>query len=513
MIMGALFSRIRLCLFGSVALCLALAGCSSADDTAPPLPPVGGGGVGGGAGSGGTGGAGGGGGQTGTLALRAVPAWQAVGLEWDEYDGATSYDLYWSLQPGVTTAADVIAGVAPGYVHRGLENGTTYYYSVTAIDADGEHALYDEVSATPQGDFVLHRLGTGVIEDVANSGTLAIPIDRRVHALILPEGYVSSDLDQGTFDADVDDWHQDVFTIAPYDDYAEAFVIWTLPTPSTERITATDPQQADTAFAVPVTADGGGVADVPSSGPTADRIWGAVADFSYPPFDFYASGGRTSEVAKNVVIHVLVLDPADGESGLSGRARTLENPQDPSQRLGVAFALNLAHEFTHAFARLRDEYLDTGNTNNAEENAQAHQSSHLSNVVIDPDCATLPWSHLLVGTAINPSTDELVGAFGTAELGYHPELLCLMNGTHDNALFYGGDGRLRASDRMCNFCREATALRILERTQVLPAPATSMDVWAADHRAPFFERFGFAVPSVVPQTNSDGTPFFEACVP
>ena len=282
---------------------------------------------------------------------------------------------------------------------------------------------------------------------------------------------------------------------------------------SAQRVSATDPQQADTAFLVPVTSDGGGVGDVSSTSVTADRVWGALADFSYAPSDFYPSGGRTHYQARNVVAHVLVLDPADGDSGLSGKARSLANPDNPDERLSVALAHNLAHEFTHAFSQLRDEYLDVARTGYAEDNAVAVDSAHLSNVVTSPDCATVPWSHLLVGTSINPSTDELVGAFGTAELGYHAELQCLMNGTHDNALFYGGDGRLRSSDRMCNFCREMTAFRVLERTGRLPDPATSLDQWRIDHRDPFFARFGFAVPAVVPQTNSDATAIFEACTP
>ncbi|MBW2533932.1 MAG: hypothetical protein JRI55_20755 [Deltaproteobacteria bacterium] len=496
-------------------LLLVLAGCSSSDDTSSAVPAGGTGGVGGGVGGvgGSVGGAGGSGGQAGVLAVRAVAAHEAVGLEWDEYDGAQSYNVYWSLQPGVTTADDSVTGVSPGFVHRGLENGTAYHYTVTAVEGASEHAVYGEASAVPEGDFVLYRLGTGVVDDVSTGGAFAIPIEQRLHTVILAEGYLDTDLAAGTFDDDVDEWHEDLFAIGPYDAYAEAFVVWSLPTASAERISASDPQQAATAFLVPIASDGDGVQDVPSTGPTADRIWAALAAFPFPPVDFYPAGGSTSQQAQNLLVHVLVLDPDTGDSGLSGRARRLENPADPTERVSVAFAKNLAHEFTHAFARLEDEYLDQAQTNNAEQNAVAVDSAHLSNVVTEPDCATVPWSHLLAGTAINPSTDELVGAFGTAQLGYHAELRCLMNGTHDNAVFYGGDGRLRASDRMCNYCREVTAFRIVERTHRLADPATSYAQWVADHRGPFYERFGFAVPTVVPQENSDGTPIFEACAP
>jgi hypothetical protein len=141
-----------------------------------------------------------------------------------------------------------------------------------------------------------------------------------------------------------------------------------------------------------------------------------------------------------------------------------------------------------------------------------------SNIAPTNQCSALPWAHLLSGGAINPSTEQLVGAFGTPESGYHPELLCLLNGTHDNATHYGGNGLLRVEDRMCNFCREMTTFRILERTSVLPDTQTSFMTWTAMYRSPFYARYGFKVPSVVPQTNdvrnpAQGMPIYEACVP
>src|SRR4029079_13367939 len=82
-----------------------------------------------------------------------------------------------------------------------------------------------------------------------------------------------------------------------------------------------------------------------------------------------------------------------------------------------------------------------------------------SNVVASNTCSTLPWAHLLEGAGIN-TTPGLVGAFGTPELGYHSELLCLMNGTHDNGTVWCqmGDEQYTTltlrPQRFCNFCRE-----------------------------------------------------------
>ena len=89
-----------------------------------------------------------------------------------------------------------------------------------------------------------------------------------------------------------------------------------------------------------------------------------------------------------------------------------------------------------------------------------------------------------------------------------------MNGSHENALLYGGSSNnLRTDQRMCNWCREICAFRIYERCYVLADQATSWDTWVASYRDPFYSEFGFDVPAVVPQQNSDGEPVFFPCAP
>jgi hypothetical protein len=218
--------------------------------------------------------------------------------------------------------------------------------------------------------------------------------------------------------------------------------------------------------------------------------------------------------AKTATAAFMILDPARGRAGLSGLTTSVSNPSATTQRIGAAFAMGHAHEFTHAFSNLRDEYIETTNTVSTRTNAT-------SNVVATSNCATLPWAHLLAGSAINPSTGELVGAFGTTTQGYHPELLCLLNGTHDNGTVYARSDSgscqaasctLRVENRMCNFCREMTAFRIFERTSLV----ATIDVWTASYRSRFYQQLGFKVPSVVPQSNdvrtpANGTAIYEAC--
>jgi hypothetical protein len=70
-----------------------------------------------------------------------------VKLTWDTVSGAISYNIKRSTASGneetIATTSSAI------YTDTGLENGTTYYYVVTAVNANGESAPSNEVSAKP----------------------------------------------------------------------------------------------------------------------------------------------------------------------------------------------------------------------------------------------------------------------------------------------------------------------------------------------------------------------------
>ncbi|MBF0634171.1 MAG: fibronectin type III domain-containing protein [Nitrospinae bacterium] len=82
--------------------------------------------------------------------VTAVGADAQVTVSWTASAGATSYNIYWSATPGVTTANTKITGATSPYIHPALTNGTPYYYAVTAVNTAGESGLSVEVSATPQ---------------------------------------------------------------------------------------------------------------------------------------------------------------------------------------------------------------------------------------------------------------------------------------------------------------------------------------------------------------------------
>jgi hypothetical protein len=404
----------------------------------------------------------------------------------------------------------------PTLVHRGLTNGTAHHYVVCAVSGGAEGPPSGEQSATPEGEWVLEELGSGIATDV-RSGQPAprVPIAQRLHVLLFAEGYTSADMNalhdvaghDAARDNDVDRWVDLVFSIEPYTAYRQAFVVWYLPRASNAHI------GGDTAFAVPIDTSSSfpGVGQVQADGETAARTFAALTTFAFPPTDFGGGniGGGGSGTARNLVVAFMIFDPERGRASGSGRALSLRNPAATDQRVSAAFGVGHAHEFTHAFASVRDEYLE-------DDNSAPMNASETTNVVGGATCGSLPWAHLLHGGTINPDRDQLVGAFGRPQHGYHSELLCLMNGTHDNAAYYGGDGLLRVEDRMCNYCRELTAYRIHQRSGVLASGSAGFETWKSEYRMPFYDRFGFSVPAVVPQTNdvrnpAQGMPVYEAC--
>jgi hypothetical protein len=407
-----------------------------------------------------------------------VAANGSVGLDWPRVPQASGYRVYWSTVPGVEPArAAHLDSREPASVHRGLRNGTGYHYVVTAIVDGHEGPPSPEVSATPGGAWVLEELGAGDFDDVLTGARVPrVPLKDRIHVHLFADGYRAEDLptlhDENSHARranDVDRWVDEIFAIEPYRRFRAAFVVWYLPRPSAHHL-----GEGQTAFKVGVVDDG--VERVQSS---AGPLFAALNDSRFP----------LTPQAANHVAAILLYDPQAGRAGFSGLSLTLANPADLAQSLPCAFGIDHAHEFTHAFASLRDEYLEDRNRSPALRET--------CNIAPRNRCDELPWAHLLAGRGIN-STPSLVGAFGSPQHGFHPELLCLMNGMHDNGQYYcasgaGGAPRLGMRvNRLCNFCREIATFRIFERSGLLPENAFTR--WKASYRAAFYQRFGFETP-------------------
>lgn len=86
-------------------------------------------------------------------------------LVWPNVSGATSYNIYFSTTPGVTTGTGtLIAGVTAPYTHAGLTNGTTYYYIVAGANGGNIGTASAQASVIPAASrtiFVTSTLYTG----------------------------------------------------------------------------------------------------------------------------------------------------------------------------------------------------------------------------------------------------------------------------------------------------------------------------------------------------------------
>ena len=78
--------------------------------------------------------------------VTATPGDGQVTIAWTSVPGAKSYNIYWSTNPDVTTANGTkITGAPNPDIIKGLTNGTSYYYLVTAVNGKGE-----STAATPK---------------------------------------------------------------------------------------------------------------------------------------------------------------------------------------------------------------------------------------------------------------------------------------------------------------------------------------------------------------------------
>ena len=84
--------------------------------------------------------------------MTATLGWHQVAVDWTAVSGASSYTVYWGTSTGISSSSTAITGITDdNYTHTGIDNGTTYYYKVAAVDSSGTGSLSSEVSATPRG--------------------------------------------------------------------------------------------------------------------------------------------------------------------------------------------------------------------------------------------------------------------------------------------------------------------------------------------------------------------------
>ena len=87
--------------------------------------------------------------------LSASGANNTVTLTWNTVSGATSYTLYWDNVSGIDSSDTAITSINintdntthDNYTHSNMDNGSTYYYKVAAVNSSGTGTLSSVASA------------------------------------------------------------------------------------------------------------------------------------------------------------------------------------------------------------------------------------------------------------------------------------------------------------------------------------------------------------------------------
>ena len=80
--------------------------------------------------------------------LSAIGANNTITLTWNSVSGATSYTLYWDNVSGIDSSDTAITSITnDNYTHSNMDNGSTYYYKVAAVNSSGTGTLSSVASA------------------------------------------------------------------------------------------------------------------------------------------------------------------------------------------------------------------------------------------------------------------------------------------------------------------------------------------------------------------------------
>ena len=80
--------------------------------------------------------------------LSASGANNTITLTWNSVSGATSYTLYWDNVSGIDNSDTAITSITnDNYTHNNMDNGSTYYYKVAAVNSSGIGTLSSVASA------------------------------------------------------------------------------------------------------------------------------------------------------------------------------------------------------------------------------------------------------------------------------------------------------------------------------------------------------------------------------
>ena len=89
--------------------------------------------------------------------LAATAGNAQVALSWSAASGATSYNVKRSTTNGGPYSNVATNVTATSFTNTGLTNGTTYYYVVTAVNANGESPVSTAGAGNSERQYRRHR--------------------------------------------------------------------------------------------------------------------------------------------------------------------------------------------------------------------------------------------------------------------------------------------------------------------------------------------------------------------
>jgi len=155
--------------------------------------------------------------------LEAEAGDRQVTLTWDAMEGATGYYLYYSIHDDIHPSHGdsydelIELGDVFQYMVEGLENGTTYYFLITALVKGDESSPSSVVSATPQVSGITKSLGMDFVYIEPGTFMMGSPEDElgrepyerdeTQHQVTLNQGYYmqTTPVTQGQWKAVMDD--------------------------------------------------------------------------------------------------------------------------------------------------------------------------------------------------------------------------------------------------------------------------------------------------------------------
>lgn len=279
-----------------------------------------------------------------------------------------------------------------------------------------------------------------------------IPYGKRLSVLILSEGFRPQD--QASFFERAAKFEQQLFSMEPYASTRELWQVERVFVPSRGLV---DGQGAGVLAMKADPRGRGWILQTNVSEETSRRVFQILRNSK-------VNKTKNGAVYDHLFVQVLINTSAGGASGF---AKRLTDPES-KEEVSAAFGEGAVHEFNHAFARLRDEYIhESGVDKTTPEVTPPDDLWFVSNLISTKKANAVPWAFLFPGSELNPDKESVIGRLwegGWNEYGsYRAEPVCLMNGTHMNWSLdrTKRQANLRNENRLCFWCEDIVAAKAL----------------------------------------------------